>query len=277
MRHTIQPGETLGELAQRYDTTVEALAAANRIEDPDRILAGAEITIPGGQPSGRPGRTWLQQQGATYTGDDDQIRVLLHEVGKDEGWVDTSMDGQTINGVAVRAGVYCDTGCGTPNATWATGYGENFGADRKAAERRATEIATMQGRGMSREQITQTGPTFARHYAPVQDALDEGVVHSVEQARGLFGFSWNAGPGWGRRIVRLLKSKPIMDVVREVLVATAGARDARPGYLPNYDRRVGELSAITGISAAAIRREVPRDAVARERTTLASNSRRGAS
>ncbi|MEW6635572.1 MAG: LysM domain-containing protein [Actinomycetota bacterium] len=39
----MQPGDTLSELAMRLGTTVEALAAANGIADPDLILAGQTL------------------------------------------------------------------------------------------------------------------------------------------------------------------------------------------------------------------------------------------
>jgi predicted chitinase len=62
--HNIARGDTLSGLAQRYGTSVDALAKANNIENPDLIIAGKELTIPdgfdrpaaGGRPStGMPG------------------------------------------------------------------------------------------------------------------------------------------------------------------------------------------------------------------------------
>lgn len=50
--YTIQPGDTLSELAARFGTTVEALAAANGIADPNSIVAGAKLTIPGASGAG---------------------------------------------------------------------------------------------------------------------------------------------------------------------------------------------------------------------------------
>jgi N-acetylmuramoyl-L-alanine amidase len=44
---TVEPGETLSALAQGYGTTAAALAAANGISDPDLIVAGSVLRIPG--------------------------------------------------------------------------------------------------------------------------------------------------------------------------------------------------------------------------------------
>lgn len=44
--HIIQPGDTLGELAQRYGVTVSALVSANRIINADRIEKGMVLYIP---------------------------------------------------------------------------------------------------------------------------------------------------------------------------------------------------------------------------------------
>ncbi len=47
-RHTVQAGETVFDLAQRYGTTVDAIAAANGLSDASLILPGQSLTIPGG-------------------------------------------------------------------------------------------------------------------------------------------------------------------------------------------------------------------------------------
>lgn len=59
MDYTIQPGDTLGALAQRFGTTVQALAQANGIANPNMIRAGATLRVPGAggaapQPAARP-------------------------------------------------------------------------------------------------------------------------------------------------------------------------------------------------------------------------------
>lgn len=47
LRHTVQPGESLGTIARKYHVTVGEIAAANNITDPARIRAGQQLVIPG--------------------------------------------------------------------------------------------------------------------------------------------------------------------------------------------------------------------------------------
>lgn len=49
--YIVQPGETLSHVAVRTGTSVQALAAANNISDPDLVLAGRELVIPDGATS----------------------------------------------------------------------------------------------------------------------------------------------------------------------------------------------------------------------------------
>lgn len=53
--HTIRSGDRLFELAQRYNTTVEAILRANRGLDPDNLQVGRQICIPGTTPRPSPG------------------------------------------------------------------------------------------------------------------------------------------------------------------------------------------------------------------------------
>lgn len=45
--YIVQAGDTLSEIAQRFGTTYQSLAAINNIEDPNRIYPGQEIVIDG--------------------------------------------------------------------------------------------------------------------------------------------------------------------------------------------------------------------------------------
>ncbi len=49
--HVVQLGESLSNIALRYGTTVEAIAAANNLPDPDQIVEGQKLIIPAGSES----------------------------------------------------------------------------------------------------------------------------------------------------------------------------------------------------------------------------------
>jgi predicted chitinase/LysM repeat protein len=46
--HTIRSGETLSSIARRYNSTVDALAKANNIQNPNLIISGRKLIIPDG-------------------------------------------------------------------------------------------------------------------------------------------------------------------------------------------------------------------------------------
>ena len=46
MIYTIQKGDTLSELAKRFNTSVDSLVKANNIKDPNKIYAGHTLTVP---------------------------------------------------------------------------------------------------------------------------------------------------------------------------------------------------------------------------------------
>ncbi len=73
--YTVQPGDTLSGLARRYNTSVQAIANANNIANPNLIYAGQVLEIPtdgGGvtpppPPSPSPGGTYTVQRGDTLS------------------------------------------------------------------------------------------------------------------------------------------------------------------------------------------------------------------
>lgn len=44
--YTVQAGDTLSELAQRFDAAVDSLVEANGLADPDRLIAGTVLDVP---------------------------------------------------------------------------------------------------------------------------------------------------------------------------------------------------------------------------------------
>lgn len=71
--HTVQPGETLSALAERYGVNVQELAQRNGLANPNRIIAGTTLVIP--EPK--------------------RVGSLLHRV----------QPGETLSGLAQRYGV----------------------------------------------------------------------------------------------------------------------------------------------------------------------------
>lgn len=63
--HVVQRGENLFRIALRYNTTVDAIAAANGIRNPQLIYVGQKLTIPRGGiiPTPGGGRTHVVQPG----------------------------------------------------------------------------------------------------------------------------------------------------------------------------------------------------------------------
>ena len=45
-RVVVEPGDTLGEIAKRFDRTVEEFMRANGIDDPNRLAVGQQLTVP---------------------------------------------------------------------------------------------------------------------------------------------------------------------------------------------------------------------------------------
>ncbi len=46
--HTVQPGETLSEIAEAYNLSLETLASVNAITDVNHIAAGTPLLLPNG-------------------------------------------------------------------------------------------------------------------------------------------------------------------------------------------------------------------------------------
>ncbi len=62
--HLVRPGDTLSDIAARYGVTVASIARRNDIEDPNFIVAGHRLRIPG---RARPTATHVVQSGETLS------------------------------------------------------------------------------------------------------------------------------------------------------------------------------------------------------------------
>lgn len=70
--YTVQPGDTLGRIAQRFNTTAAELTRINGLANPDAIKVGQKLKVPGGagattgaSPTTGGGRTHTVGQGET--------------------------------------------------------------------------------------------------------------------------------------------------------------------------------------------------------------------
>lgn len=88
--YRVQPGDTLAAIAQRFGTTVQALAAANGISNPDLIFAGQWLDVPaagGGAPTPGPDRTYTVKPG-------DSLSAIAQRLGTTVGHL------VSVNGIA---------------------------------------------------------------------------------------------------------------------------------------------------------------------------------
>ena len=65
--HIVRRGETLRSIASMYGITVDALALANGIANPNYIWVGQSLTIPGGSATQAGGQTYVVQRGDTLS------------------------------------------------------------------------------------------------------------------------------------------------------------------------------------------------------------------
>ena len=91
--HTVSPGETLSQLARRYNTSVQALARANDIQNPDLIFPGQSLSIPGPGPEIQPPRDRAALQDTATQEAMDLIRRYEIPGGKlEERWLKPYLD-----------------------------------------------------------------------------------------------------------------------------------------------------------------------------------------
>lgn len=77
--YTVQPGDTLSEVARDHGVSQQALARANEIDDPDRLVAGAELSVPSAPAAG-------SSAGDERPVDRGEAGALLTEAARRHGW-----------------------------------------------------------------------------------------------------------------------------------------------------------------------------------------------
>lgn len=92
--YEIRPGDTLGAIALQHGVTSQALAQANGLDDPNRIVAGAVLVIPGAEPT-----TYVVQPGDTLGGIAARFGVTARALAEANGITDPDLirAGQTLS------------------------------------------------------------------------------------------------------------------------------------------------------------------------------------
>jgi peptidoglycan/xylan/chitin deacetylase (PgdA/CDA1 family) len=198
--YTVQPGDTLYSIALQFGTTVEAIAAANGIEDVTQIEPGQVLIIPQDgatvapttPPAGGPAQV------VRYGDTSRKVVAFTFDAGSDAGYTGLILDILRDNGITASFGMtgrwaekYPDLlqrvvneGHTLINHTYThrsfTGYSD--GAGGLSQEERWEELD-------STEQIVQdlTGATTKPYFRPPYGDYDESVNADV----GARGYSYN--------------------------------------------------------------------------------------
>lgn len=90
IQHTVQRGDSLSVLAQRYGTTVEAIMERNNVSAPDHIRLGHVLLIkPGEGKNKKPKKTTTQWSQPLFWPVPEPRQVLMQQQNKDFWWIPT--------------------------------------------------------------------------------------------------------------------------------------------------------------------------------------------
>lgn len=87
--HTVAPGETLSGIAARYGTSTASLVAANGLADPDRVIAGRTLQVPGGGAASSAAAAPAASAGTAApsgTASRADVGALIEQVARAHGW-----------------------------------------------------------------------------------------------------------------------------------------------------------------------------------------------
>src|SRR5690348_16885363 len=73
--YTVSPGDTLAGIAKRLGVSVDSLAKTNAIANPDLVIAGDVLKVPGAAAPAAPAATYTVRSGDTLAGIADRMGV----------------------------------------------------------------------------------------------------------------------------------------------------------------------------------------------------------
>lgn len=96
--YTVQAGDTVWGIAQRFGITPQALVDANSLSEPDRLQPGQELVIPAGEEA-TPGEVPTGEPASAETEGSERARVHVVSAG-DSLWDIAVQYGTTVNEIA---------------------------------------------------------------------------------------------------------------------------------------------------------------------------------
>lgn len=115
--YTVQPGDTLSEIAQRFGVSVASLTEANGLADPHRVRDGVQLTIPGAAGAvGEGTGGHLVAPGETLSGIAARYGVSVQAVAAENGiaMVDFVREGRRLRMPAAGSPPAAPSGVATP-------------------------------------------------------------------------------------------------------------------------------------------------------------------
>ncbi|MGH8874386.1 MAG: LysM peptidoglycan-binding domain-containing protein [Acidimicrobiia bacterium] len=152
--HTVATGENLASIAQRYRTTVRAIVEANDLADPDLIVIGQRLVVPGGDGGSR---VHVVSAGESLAAIADRYDLTIEEIASANGITDVHLI-HVGNQLRLSGESFVAEGGGS-TSLHVVAAGENLG---DIARRYGTSIAKLaEHNGISNPNLIRIGEELA--------------------------------------------------------------------------------------------------------------------
>lgn len=166
-RVTVQQGDTVAQLAQKYDSSVQAIADANHLADPNVILVGQQLEIPTDKVNDDNGDTNNNQ-----SGNQNGINQASYNLGNVNNSVDAN--GNPVNSTASQSANVSQTN-NTPSYY---DYGGNSGVNYRPMQDAARYDAVYNGG----QNVVSPASYTAQATAGASTNVSQGASYSPAQA-----------------------------------------------------------------------------------------------
>jgi LysM repeat protein len=178
-RHTVQRGETLAEIAREHGVSISALAEANGLDDPNLVVAGTVLTIPGATGASG-GGTYAVRPGDTLASIARRFGTTVQTVAAANGIANVNkvVAGSTLTIPGASGTAPTNAGAGAGGATYTVASGDTLAS---IARRFATTVTALsQANGIANPNRIVIGKVLTVPAAPA--ALSGPAEGHVVQA-----------------------------------------------------------------------------------------------